>query len=58
MIPFQKSEYSRTFQVTGVNQNARRLLSTDLVNIKEAERYIFLTSARLVLSQLFCLRFN
>ena len=43
MIPSQKSEYSRTFQVTGVNQNARRLLSTDLVNIKLA--YFFSTTS-------------
>ena len=28
----QNSEYSRIFQVTGDNQNARALLSTDLVN--------------------------
>ena len=28
----QKSEYSRIFQVTGANQNAQKLLSTDLVN--------------------------
>ena len=28
----QNSEYPRIFQVTGANQNARKLLSTDLVN--------------------------
>ena len=28
------SEYPRIFQVTGANQNARKLLSTDLVNLK------------------------
>ena len=28
----QKSEYPRIFRVTGANQNARKLLSTDLVN--------------------------
>ena len=28
----QNSEYPRIFRVTGVNQNARKLLSTDLVN--------------------------
>ena len=28
----QNSEYPRIFQVTGANQNARELLSTDLVN--------------------------
>ena len=27
-------EYPRIFQVTGANQNARKLLSTDLVNTK------------------------
>ena len=33
--PFAKhSEYPRIFQVTGANQNARKLLSTDLVNTK------------------------
>ena len=30
----QNSEYPRTFQVTGANQNSRKLLSTDLVNTK------------------------
>ena len=30
----QNSEYSRIFRVTGANQNARKLLSTDLVNTK------------------------
>ena len=30
----QNSEYPRIFQVTGANQNARKLLSTDLVNTK------------------------
>ena len=43
----QNSEYPRIFQVTGANQNARKLLSTDLVNTNggyiprgEASRYI------------------
>ena len=31
-IPSQNSEYPRIFQVTGANQNARKSLSTDLVN--------------------------
>ena len=31
---FSLSEYPRIFQVTGANQNARKLLSTDLVNTK------------------------
>ena len=30
----QNSEYSRIFRVTKANQNARKLLSTDLVNTK------------------------
>ena len=30
--PSQKREYPRVFRVTGANQNARKLLSTDLVN--------------------------
>ena len=30
----QNSEYPRIFQVMGANQNARKLLSTDLVNTK------------------------
>ena len=30
----QNNEYPRIFQVTGANQNARKLLSTDLVNTK------------------------
>jgi len=30
----QNSEYPRMFQVTGANQNAQKLLSTDLVNTK------------------------
>ena len=30
----QNSEYPRIFQATGANQNARKLLSTDLVNTK------------------------
>ena len=29
----QNSEYPRIFRVTGANQNAQKLLSTDLVNI-------------------------
>ena len=32
----QNSEYPRIFRVTGANQNARKLLSTDLVNTNEA----------------------
>ena len=31
-LSLQNSEYPRIFQVTGANQNARKLLSTDLVN--------------------------
>ena len=31
----QNSEYPRIFQVTGANQIARKLLSTDLVNTKD-----------------------
>ena len=31
-IPSQNSEYPRIFRVTGANQNAQKLLSTDLVN--------------------------
>jgi len=34
----QNSEYPRIFQVMGANQNARKLLSTDLVNTK----YLFI----------------
>ena len=30
----QNSEYPRIFRVTGANENARKLLSTDLVNTK------------------------
>ena len=30
----QNSEYPRIFRVTGANQNARKLLSTDFVNTK------------------------
>ena len=33
--PFANSEYPRTFRVTGANQNARKLLSTDLVNTND-----------------------
>ena len=36
----QNSEYPRIFQVTGANQNARKLLSTDLVNTK-IQYYLF-----------------
>ena len=32
--PVPNSEYPRMFLVTGANQNARKLLSTDLVNTK------------------------
>ena len=31
-IPSKNSEYPRIFRVKGANQNARKLLSTDLVN--------------------------
>ena len=31
----QNSEYPRIFRVTGANQNARKLLSTDLVNTND-----------------------
>jgi len=31
-LGLQNSEYPRMFQVTGANQNVRKLLSTDLVN--------------------------
>ena len=37
----QNSEYPRIFQVTGANQNARKLLSTDLVNTKT--KYLIIT---------------
>ena len=33
-LSLQNSEYPRIFQVMGANQNARKLLSTDLVNTK------------------------
>ena len=33
-IPSQNSEYPRIFRVKGANQNARKTLSTDLVNTK------------------------
>ena len=36
----QNSEYTRIFQVTGANQNTRKLLSTDLVDTK----YIYIYS--------------
>ena len=32
----QNSEYPRIFQVTGANQNARKWLSTDLVNTNKS----------------------
>ena len=38
----QNSEYPRIFRVTGANQNARKLLSTDLVNIKYIYMYIYI----------------
>ena len=38
----QNNEYPRIFQVTGANQNVRKLLSTDLVN---TEVYYFLSSS-------------
>ena len=31
-LSLQNSEYQRIFQVMGANQNAQKLLSTDLVN--------------------------
>ena len=34
-LSVRKSEYPRIFQVTGANQNARKLLSTDLVNTND-----------------------
>ena len=37
----QNSEYPRIFRVTGANQNARKLLSTDLVNTKKDYGYAF-----------------
>ena len=54
MVLSQNSEYPRIFQVTGANQKARKLLSTDLVNTNEALKNIY-SSARLVLSQSVCL---
>ena len=36
----QNSEYPRIFQVTGANQNARKLLSTDLVNTNRCYLYM------------------
>ena len=33
-LRWQNNEYPRIFQVTGANQNAPKLLSTDLVNTK------------------------
>ena len=36
MILSQNSECPRIFKVTGANQNAGKLLTTDLVNTKEA----------------------
>ena len=35
-LRLQNSEYPRIFRVTGANQNARKLLSTDLVNTKRS----------------------
>ena len=54
MVLSQNNEYPRIFQVTGANQKARKLLSTDLANTKEALKKIY-SSARLVLSQSVCL---
>ena len=36
----QSSEYPRIFQVMGANQNARKLLSTDLLNTNRCYLYI------------------
>ena len=47
--PFAKSEYPRIFQVTGANQNPRKLLPTDLVKIDyfiESAPYGFLFTSR------------
>ena len=37
----QSSEYPRIFQVMGANQNARKLLSTDLLNTNRCYLYLF-----------------
>ena len=46
----QNSKYPRIFQVTAVNQNARKLLSTDLVNTNS--KYQALDSPKCVLDPL------
>ena len=59
----QNSEYPRIFQVTGANQNARKLLSNDFVNTK-SKYWWGLTSLRLRVRMLvphlvfFFFRFN
>ena len=37
----QNSEYPRVFRVTGANQNARKLLSTDVVNTNKGITWLF-----------------
>jgi len=49
----QNSEYPRIFRVTGANQNARKLLSTDLVNTnqwywKETFKILWLKTKRII----------
>ena len=51
-LRWQNSEYPRIFQVTGTDQNARKLLSTDLVNTKKSYpivilKDIFLSTSRI-----------
>ena len=59
MVLSQNSEYPRIFQVTGANQKARKLLSTDLVNTKEALKiYIFFCTTSFEPISLFIKRFN
>ena len=48
----QNSGYLRIFRVTGANQNARKLLSTDLVNTKCI--YIIMWVLCPILAKLFC----
>ena len=48
-LRLQNSEYPRIFQVMGAHQNARKLLSTDLVNTNVAyciSIYLVITSGR------------
>ena len=58
MISLQNSEYPRIFQVTGANQNAPKLLSTDLVNTKESKKNIFFCTTSFEPISLFIKRFN